>query len=81
MPAKLPQAPDVSERAVPAKPIARSSLRVPGHVPTPERGTGHLAPWCARRTQRPPRAVRVREMFPYFPENRKKNPEWSFFSP
>ena len=64
---------------MPAKPIARSSLRVPGRVPTPARVTNHPAPWWARRTRRPPRAVRVREMFPYFPENRKKIRNGPFF--
>ena len=64
---------------MPAKPIARSLLGVPGCVPTPERVNDHIAPWCARRTRRPPRAVRVREMFPYFPENRKKIRNGPFF--
>ena len=63
----------------PRNPSPDRSLRVPGCVPTPERGTDHLAPWCARRTQRPPRAVRVREMFPHFPENRKKIRNGPFF--
>ena len=63
----------------PRNPSPDRSLRVPGRVPTPERGHDHLAPWCTRRTRRPPRAVRVREMFPYFPENRKKIRNGPFF--
>ena len=64
---------------MPAKPIALSFSARPGRVPTPERGTDQIAKWCARRTRRPPRAVRVREMFPYFPENRKKIRNGPFF--
>ena len=63
----------------PRNPSPDRSLRVPGRVPTPERGHDHRAPWWARRIRQPPRAVRVREMFPYFPENRKKIRNGPFF--
>ena len=64
---------------MPAKPIARSFSERPGLRAHAGAGTDHLVPWCARRTRRPPRTVRVRETFPYFPENRKKIRNGPFF--
>lgn len=65
---------------MPAKSIARSLPGVPDRAPTPARGTDHRAPWRTRRTRRPPRVGRVREIFPFLPENRKKSGMVLFFS-